>query len=221
MNVMGNADKNIDPDFIAFDKYERDVFDKGLAGAGVNAGYLYSSQVLDVYVQLAKGVSEAFNNLPIMLWQVPGGHLQTTSDVDERKANASTEPDYILGNPALADDLSNLSPYIRDTPMPTNNPIYRSTAQTVGEYLKCPSTKPKCWQTGHMTDLKAANVFSVLWGGGSTTSVVGLASNLDDNGWVFSRLKALGLDNEGRAQTRSAEPEKESTSSKKSRRKKR
>jgi hypothetical protein len=72
-----------------------------------------------------------------------------------------------------------------------------------------------------MTDLKAANVFSVLWGGGSTTSVVGLASNLDDNGWVFSRLKALGLDNEGRAQTRSAEPEKESTSSKKSRRKKR
>jgi hypothetical protein len=221
MNVMGNADRKIDPDFIAFDKYERDVFDKGLAGAGVNAGYLYSSQVLDVYVQLAKGVSEAFNNLPIMLWQVPGGHLQTTSDVDERKANASTEPDYILGNPALADDLSNLSPYIRDTPMPTNNPIYRSAAQTVGEYLKCPSTKPKCWQTGHMTDLKAANVFSVLWGGGSTTSVVGLASNLDDNGWVFSRLKALGLDNEGRSQTRSAEPEKESTSSKKSSRKKR
>lgn len=193
MNVMGNADQMQEPHFLAFDKYERDVFDAGLAGAGVNAGYLYSAQVLDIYVQLVKGISESFNNKPIMLWQVPGGHLQTNGDGDERKANASTEPDYFLGNPAVADDLSNVAPYIRDTLMPTNTPIYRSNAKTVGEYLSCPSSKPNCWKVGHLSDLKAANVFSILWGGGSTTSVVGLSSHLDDNGWAFGRLQQQGL----------------------------
>jgi hypothetical protein len=213
MNVMGNADPMHEPHFIAFDKYERDVFDSGLAGAGVNAGYLYSSQVLDVYVQLAKGISESFNKKPVMLWQVPGGHLQTTGDGDERRANASTEPDYFLGNPAVADDLSNVAPYIRDTLMPTNSPVYRSNAKTVAEYLSCPSTKPDCWKKGHLAELKDANVFALLWGGGSTTSIVGLTSHLDDNGWAFRRLQGHGLHNGGGSQSRVAlESSKENAS---------
>ncbi len=195
MNVMGNADPMHEPHFIAFDKYERDVFDRALAGAGVNAGYLYSVQVLDVYVKLVKGISEAFGKKPVMLWQVPGGHLQTEGDIDERAANASTEPDYFLGNPAVADDLSNVAAYIRNARMPTNTPIYQSSAKTVGEYLSCPGSRPNCWKVGHLPDLVAANVFAVLWGGGGTTAVVGLSSQLDDNGWVYRRLQAHGLNN--------------------------
>lgn len=202
MNVMGNENPMFEPHFIAFDKYERDVFDRTLAGAGVNAGYLYSVQVLDVYVQLAKGISEAFNNKPVMLWQVPGGHLQTVGDIDDRGANASTEPDYFLGNPAVEDDLSNVASYIRDTPMPTNTQIYQSNAKTVGEYLTCPTARPNCWKVGHLGDLKAANVFAILWGGGSTTSIVGLSSHLDDNGWAFRRLQSHGLNNGNGSQAR-------------------
>ncbi|WP_035052821.1 carbohydrate-binding protein [Andreprevotia chitinilytica] len=194
MNVYGNSNTALNPDFIAFDKWERDVFDAGMAGAGVNNGYLYNAADLGVYVNYVKGISNAFGNIPVMLWQIPGGHLQVTGDIDTRGNHGSTEPDYFLGNSTDDIYLSSLQGYIGNTAMPTSN-IYQSTATTVKSYLQCPATQPQCWQSGHMADLKAANVFSVLWGGGSTTSVAGLSSALDDNGWLFGRIKALGLNN--------------------------
>jgi len=202
----GDAER--DPDFIAFDKYERDTFqladDRTLPY--VNSGVMYNAQDMDVYMQYVKGMSRALGNQPTMLWQIPGGHLQVEGDIDARGNNASSEADYILGNPALKPDLSNLQAYIKNAPL-SNAGFYDTRATTVGDYLMaCPSGDKACLQTDHLAALKEANVFAVLWGGGSTTGVAGLSSALDDNGWLFGRIKAHGLNNGDGCQTDCEKP---------------
>lgn len=194
MNVYGNNNSMFNPDFIAFDKWERDVFDAGMAGAGVHNGYLYNADDLAVFINYVKGISQQLNNMPVMLWQIPGGHLQVNGDIDSRVNHASTEADYFLGNPAVSANLDGVLSFIVDTPMP-NSDIYQRRLATVKDYLTCPAQEPNCWQTGHLNALADANVFAILWGGGSTTSVAGLSPALDDNGWLFERIYALGLNN--------------------------
>jgi chitodextrinase len=197
--VTGNSAR--DPQYIAFDKWERDVFDAGLGGAGVNNGYMYNAQDMGVYLNYVRYVSEGLGSgsqpLPAMLWQIPGGHLQTTDadEVDQRQNHGSAEPDFILGNPALASGLSNVQGYIADAAMPAN--IYGSNkATTVRGYMQANlSGEQNSLTKDHLALVSKAHVFAVLWGGGSTTGVAGLSGALDDNGWLFSRIKANKLNN--------------------------
>lgn len=184
MNIYQN---NYQPDFMVFDKWERDVFDQTLGGAGVNNGYLYNSNDWDIYMQFVHGISQYFNNMPIMLWQIPGGHLQITNDIDTRDDHASTAPDYFLGDTNLAAQLSNVKPYIANT-LIANPSIYGTTSNKVTSYLSCDATHPTCWQQNRLSTIQKENVFAILWGGGSTTGVVGIEPALDDNGWLFKAL---------------------------------
>lgn len=198
MKVYGNTPSPWVPDFIAFDKWERDTFTANLSGLPVNGGYLYNAPVMQVYLDYVKAVAGAVNK-PAMLWQIPGGHLQVAGDIDTRGDHASNEADWILGNLAVNSSLSNVQSYIVNAPMPnpltTANVFYQGGARTVGEHLRCPTVEPACWQSGHLNVLQNANVFAVLWGGGSTTSIAGTASVADDGGWLFNRIRALGLNN--------------------------
>ncbi|BEV73032.1 hypothetical protein THUN1379_25140 [Paludibacterium sp. THUN1379] len=190
--VTGNKDR--DPQYIAFDKWERDVFDSEMAGLGVSNGYLYNARDMGVYMNYVSGVASGLGKLPVMLWQIPGGHLQTAGDVDQRYDHGSTEPDFILGNPQLAAGLSNVANYINDQAMPAG--IYGSSATTVQAYLQADlANDPNSLSHDHLDLLRQANVFSVLWGGGNTTGVAGLKPSQDDNGWLFARIKAHGLNN--------------------------
>jgi len=188
------------PDFIAFDKWERDVFTAGVDA--INGGYMYNGQDMDVYLKYVKGMAQSLGDQPVMLWQIPGGHLQVPGDIDPRNDHASAEADYILGNPSLKllyisttkPRISNLKPYIAKQKVPAR---YASpNTATVEEYMAdCPEWDSACLQTDHLQAVKDANVFSILWGGGSTTGVAGLSAATDDNGWLFGRIKAHGLNN--------------------------
>ncbi|QLG88277.1 hypothetical protein HQ393_08460 [Chitinibacter bivalviorum] len=194
MKVYGNPEANMNPDFIAFDKWERDVFST-MAQNGLQGGYLYNAPTYGVYTEYVKQVSQQLGDKPVMLWQMPGGHLQVTGDVDSRGDHASSDATYILGDANVNSAASNLQAYYGDKAMPTNSSYVLNGAVTVKDFLKCPSTEASCWQTGHLNQLKAANVFSVIWGGGSTTSIAGTDNVKDDGGWLWNRIKALGLNN--------------------------
>lgn len=193
-NMQVFTNPNYKPNFLVFDKYERDVFDKnGSGGSYVAGGYLYNVIDLNVYMEIVHEVGKSLNNIPIMLWQIPGGHLQVTADIDTRCDHGSTEADYFLGDSNLAAGLKNLQSYI-------SGPIDAKTyslgdlpaIQTIIDYLNiCPKNEPNCWHTGHMDLVKKANVFAMLWGGGSTTGIAGTPLVADDNGWLFAKISSL------------------------------
>lgn len=190
------------PDFIAFDKWERDSWDASLDGAGINNGYLYNAPAWTVYFDFVKGVSEAFDHLPVMLFQIPGGHLQVSDDRDPRNDHASTAPSYILGDNRIQPELSNVRQYIVSSQFKDPQGDYNTANPSVDDYLMiCPeaSSQEACkggvytWHKNHWQKLVRSNVFAILWGGGSTTSMVGLSQELDDNGWLYEKLKKQGL----------------------------
>ncbi|WP_062268540.1 hypothetical protein [Endozoicomonas arenosclerae] len=191
------------PDFIAFDKWERDCWDAGLEGAGINNGYLYNAPAWEIYFDFVRGVSEAFSPLPVMLFQIPGGHMQVTGDLDQRQNHGSTAPDYILGDTAIEPELSNVQPYIMNTQFKNPQLDYNIANPSVPQYLMtCPAKgdTESCnnsvytWHKSHWDKLVQSHVFAVMWGGGSTTSMVGLSPDLDDSGWLYQKLKAQGHD---------------------------
>ncbi len=167
------------PDFIVFDKWERDVFDSTLNGAGINNGYLYNCNDWDVYMQYVYGISSHFNNMPIMLWQIPGGHLQMNNDIDTRNDHASTAPDYFLGDKNL--NFGKLKSYIATATL-SNPSVYGVTSNKVVDYLTCD------WHQNRLATIQKENVFAILWGGGSTTGVIGIQPELDDSGWLFAKI---------------------------------
>ena len=185
-------------DFIAFDKWERDNWDASLAQAGINNGYLYNGAAWDVYFRFVGGVARSLGNMPVMLFQLPGGHLQVKGDQDTRSDHASTAPTFLLGDPGIKNNLSNLKPYMFKTRFTHPEQDYDVSSPDIKTYLQncAGSTEGGCqfdWQKGNINLLKQHNVFAILWGGGSTTSIAGMSQMLDDNGWLFERLQAVQM----------------------------
>ncbi|MDQ7825225.1 MAG: cellulose binding domain-containing protein [Candidatus Eremiobacteraeota bacterium] len=174
-NQLGVYSGGYKPDFVVFDKYEMD----STAAAGI--GYLWNQRDLDNYMAFVKHISDGLGFTPVMLWQIPGGHLQKiTGDVDTRGNHGSTEPDYFFGDAGLKPDLSNVQPYILSITLAGGVYGFQGTA---GEYL---TMNGQDWTAGHMAKAKECRVFSILWGGGQTTSVGTVGAN--DNGWLSGKI---------------------------------
>ena len=163
------------PDFIVFDKYERDA----TAAAGI--GYFFNARDWDNYLTYVKLISKDLGNIPAMLWQIPGGHLQTVDGVDTREDHGSSAPNYFFGDSDLNPQLTNVKPYIINIPLTS---VYKSSSDTIGEYLL--ENNYNWSNTNNMQKAKNSNVFSILWGGGDTTSV-GLYP-ADDGGWLSGKV---------------------------------
>jgi len=174
-NQLGVYSGTYRPDFVVFDKYEMDA----TAAAGI--GYLWNQRDLDNYLSFVRQISESLGNSPVMLWQIPGGHLQKTSgDVDTRGSHGSTEPDYFFGDSALKSDLSNVRPYILNLSLASGVYGFQGSAR---EYL---TQNSQDWTAGRMSKARDCHVFSILWGGGQTTSVGTVGA--DDSGWLSSKI---------------------------------
>ncbi len=146
------------PDFLVFDKYERDI----TAG-----GFQFNDHGWDNYMSYAIYVSQGLGNLPVMLWQIPGAHIAIVNDVDTRDA-LSTAPNYFFGDPLLKADLSNIKPALAG---------YKTMLLENGYNWSSSYQLPKA---------KECNVFSILWGGGGTTSVGTFP--YDDGGWLSNTI---------------------------------
>lgn len=199
--AYGNKDTSLNPTYIAFDKYERDTIDPGKSVLGP---YFYNDNDWSVYMQFVGDISRHFNNKPVMLFQTPGAHMKTIQDTSSEPLGA-TAPDYILGNKGLQNGQSlakALTPSFltamkkttvdnsEDFPSVSGKPstfdVYAAaqpTALTFDNYTN--KTKHSIWGYGHIEDMLRDNVFAVLWGGGSTTSIAGPE---DDGGYLNSLI---------------------------------
>jgi len=174
------------PDFFTMDRYERDCFTPGTSGS-----YAYNAtkwqKTLDYGGHIAKGV-----DLPLMLWQFPGGHLvhKDSAIVSYNLADhASACGTWFMGEPSIGSNLNNIKPAELNINIPPGNYGGASTVQQLlaqdGGYN---------WGQSQLQSIaQNNNVFAILWGGGSTTSVSDIGTNGYDDGWLANKLRAYYL----------------------------
>ncbi|EAA5300857.1 chitinase [Salmonella enterica subsp. enterica serovar Manhattan] len=166
------------PDFIAFDKFERDCFSPdALAHYGWNATCWLN------YLAMVKQVTKALLT-PAMLWQIPGGHMPTVEEGVSKisAAHFASGGTFFMGDARIGSDPDTLSLQLLNTAL--NSATYG--VPTVGDFLR----KDKGYDWGQMQALNLPdfNVFSILWGGGSTISITTIHSNGEDGGWLADKM---------------------------------
>ena len=174
------------PDFLVFDRYERDSFSK----ISRFNGYAYSNLSWDRYFTHIEQVSKKMGDMPIMLWQIPGGHMpvigEDTGAYDLIDHACSAAP-YILGDDRIGTDLTKINPTVLNLTLPDPAKYGSASLATVKALLETGAGYD--WGTNHLQRLIDMNVFALLWGGGTTTSVGSLGTNGDDNGWLAEKVK--------------------------------
>jgi len=203
--IISNKTRSYGPDYFVFDRYEMD--DSASAGAAT----LYNARSWDNYLTAVGQVSAANNNIPVMLWQIPGSHIPNTKESSPELYNNtpgtyvfSTAPVYFFGDSNLNANLSNIV---------LGQQSSSNTNTAVGNFLpNCGATAYNCLTTnstyqqylleyngqpgnfnwsidnGKLTLAANNNVFAILWGGGNTTNVIKNFSNTNDNGWLAKKL---------------------------------
>ena len=200
--VYGNPSTIGNPTFIAFDKYERNTFVKGTAPT---SAYFYNNNDWGTYINYVSQVadqlgtaSKATNNImPIMLFQIPGGHIAPASEANWMYG--ATAPDYFLGDQTVCNGTTN-----EDVLNSLDNPLiaadygqanvdkysnyynYAYAAEEYPSYDQAYNVSQNCLMNGHMADLITHHVFAILWGGGSTTSIAGPQ---DDGGYLANLIR--------------------------------
>ncbi|MFN8788753.1 MAG: hypothetical protein ACK5XF_05305 [Neisseriaceae bacterium] len=189
------------PDFFVFDRYETD--DSSSPGQAT----LYSARSWDNYIYAVGLISKAFNNIPIMLWQIPGSHLPYIGESQPQLYNNlpgsyifSTAPVYFFGDNNLTSDLSNL--IVGDSTTNTNvgvgNYIVSSSyncpfincnyKQYLGYYNSESNNYDWSKDNNRLGFAAENNIFAILWGGGNTTNVIKNFSNQSDHGYLANKL---------------------------------
>ncbi|MGI9947058.1 hydrogenase expression protein [Vibrio hyugaensis] len=169
------------PDYIVFDKYERDGF-----GSEAIANYAYNATSWTRYLSYVKTISDGVES-PAMIWQIPGGHMPTQEEGNslinvEHEASGGS---YFMGDARIGSDISTIRTGLLDKQL--SSATYNG-ASNVRELLE--KDDGYDWSQVAMHNLPKSNVFALLWGGGSTTAVVSIGSNGTDNGWLDNKVDA-------------------------------
>jgi hypothetical protein len=198
-STIMDVGSDLAPDYFVFDRYEMD--DSAAPGAAT----LYNARSWDNYLKAIGHISKAFNNVPMMLWQIPGSHLPYTGEVNPELFNGiagnyifSTAPVYFFGDSNLKSDLSNLimgsgtiNAAVGSYPMQSNYNCGISNCN-YQQYLKLHNGKDNYdWSrdNGKLAFAASNGVFAILWGGGNTTNVIKNFSNPNDHGWLANKIK--------------------------------
>lgn len=166
------------PDFIAFDKFERDCFSPdALAHYGWNATCWLN------YLAMIKQVTKMLLT-PAMLWQITGGHMPTVEEGVSKipAAHFASGGTFFMGDARIDSNPETLSLQLLNTAL--NSATYG--VPTVGDFLR----KDKGHDCSQMQTLNLPdfNVFSILLGGGSTISITTIHSNGEDGGWLADKM---------------------------------
>lgn len=200
------------PDYLVFDRFERDDSD----GYATGEGGLYNARSWDNYLNGIGAVSAQIGNMPLMIFQIPGAHIPYVGEANPEQTNGNyvfgVAPNYFFGDSNLLPDLSNMilgsSP--NNTPsiavgnykIPCGTsiasyqcPVGVSTYQQWLNINSDPAFSPtqgsyKWYQDNGRLSLAAKNnVFAILWGGGNTTTVINNSlPSLDDHGYLANKI---------------------------------
>ena len=185
VNSLGVYSGQYQPDYIVFDKYERDGF-----GSEAIANYAYNATSWQRYLNYTKVISDAVQS-PAMIWQIPGGHMPTQAEGTSMIASnhQASGGSFFMGDSRIGSDVDSIYTNLLDKTLSAG--IYNG-ASNVRQLLE--KDNGYDWSAMRMQNLPKYNVFALLWGGGSTTAVVSIGSNGSDNGWLNNKVTEYAAD---------------------------
>jgi len=185
-NILNVADPVLTPDFMAFDKYGADEFS---ANSGINytvMSDLYNAADWDASLKIMNGISQG---LPIMLWQIPGGHIQNDNQDNTYNRDGDYDYQYFFGDASL----ETISAYGVPITGAAHGGYEIATTQSVLDFLKMPVgavTNPAySLAQDNTNNLIDDGVFAIMWG--ATTTAVGV---LQQDGSVPSKSNQWLID---------------------------
>ena len=181
-------DNDYRPDFLTFDKYERDGF-----GAAGKPSYAFSSREWDNYLMYVKQITD-FIGTPAMLWQIPGGHMVTKTEDLSGESHLCTDNEsdgcfrhldtaiygghsasggsYFMGDKEIGTDVGNIRQDVLNIALSGS---HYNGATKVGDLLGQDSSHN--WGASELRHSVFSNAFAILWGGGETTGSVPISTN--------------------------------------------
>lgn len=171
---------NYVPDFIVFDKYERDDFGPDAIGA-----YAWGARSWKRYLKFVDIISDRVKS-PAMLWQIPGCHMPNKQEGPSLVTNghSGSGGSFFMGDVTIGSNLNNIDPSLIN--LQVSNPYYY--ANTVGGILAQDNFYD--WSQQELEAATQSNAFSILWGGGRTTGlVIGIEPGTDPE-WLTTRVDA-------------------------------
>ena len=193
------------PDFLAFDKYERDGF--GPAGRG---NYAFNATAWDNYLLYVKQITDAIDT-PAMLWQIPGGHMPTngedysgaahlcgsgeSSGCFDPVAHSASGGTYFMGDKNIGYDIDNIIAEVLNIPLFGAHYSFGLDARvdSVRKLLEIDERvgKPHDWSKPQLRKAVDSNAFAILWGGGETTGAVPISTNNTGGyAWLSRKIRA-------------------------------
>lgn len=182
LETTSYSDASWMPDFLAFDKYGAD--DTQVSANGYP--YFYNARDWDNYLMAVKQTSEGLGNLPIMLWQIPGGHIQYEGDPFTDAEHISSISTYLFGDVNLQSDLSNT---INLSNVVMGNIHHCGTQCDAISYLRMNNYD---WSTSNkMAAVIDANIFAIHWMTYTLPTVgIYVDGTIDDKGWLSNKVNA-------------------------------
>ncbi len=205
VKFIGAYEGNYRPDFLTFDKYERDGF--GAAGRG---NYAFPATAWDNYLMYVKQITDALDT-PAMIWQIPGGHMPTkdedysgeahlcgsgeSSGCFDPQVHSASGGTYFMGDENVGTNIDNIIDEVLNIPL--FGPHY-----SYGTDVKVDSVKKLLeidelvgnkhdWGKSQLRKAVDSNAFAVLWGGGETTGAVPISTNKTGGyAWLSRKIQA-------------------------------
>ncbi|MEZ9199181.1 PKD domain-containing protein [Shewanella sp. 10N.286.54.B9] len=179
---IGAYDDNAyQPDYLTFDKYERD----GFSPIG-RANYAFGAKEWQNYLNYVKQVTDHLDT-PAMLWQIPGGHMPTNGESSgsyDLQNSASSAASFFMGDENIGSQISNIRSEVLTIPL--NASVYDGATSVQALLSQTPNYD---WGVSQLRQSAYSNVFAILWGGGSTTAVVPINTNgSGDNNWLRDKI---------------------------------
>jgi hypothetical protein len=168
------------PDFIVFDRYERDDFSPDALSS-----YAWGAKSWKRYLQFVNIVSERVRS-PAMLWQIPGSHMPNKQEGSSLVTNghAGSGGSFFMGDITIGSNLNNIHKSLLN--LHVSNPYYY--ASTVGGILAQDNSHD--WSQQALPKAIDSNVFAILWGGGRTTGLISSLEPGTDPVWLANKVNA-------------------------------
>ena len=193
------------PDFLTFDKYERDGF--GAAGRG---NYAFNATAWDNYLMYVKQITDAIDT-PAMIWQIPGGHMPTKDEdysgeahlCENGESSGCFDPlvhsasggTYFMGDENIGYNIDNIINKVLTIPLFGAHYSYGTDVKVdnVKKLLEIDEIvdNKHDWSKPQLRKAVDSNAFAILWGGGETTGAVPISTNKTGGyAWLSRKIKA-------------------------------
>jgi len=172
--------------FVSIDKYGLDAAGTGSASDPASATWFWNADHWNNYLLYTQTIHNS-THLPVILWQIPVGHINTTHAVDPYPGTNGQFP--LLDNSSMHYEDSAPTFFLGDTFTPGSTTRFNYFATNAGGDPKVTTSGNTITWGSHMQEAKNSGVIAILFGPGVGGSTDDVGSPPTDGYWWISQVQ--------------------------------